>query len=102
VARPYNPELTKSWKVVLPATLAGTVELYLMDAIHKKPRYGSRAALLTALLSRWADWQKDPQPSASDVAVVERQLKEAAFNGNMPCHDLAQQIVRSLNEAHYA
>ena len=58
MARPLNPEYTKYWKICLPATLAGTVELYLFDRIHGKPKYGSRAKLITELLEAWVKDQK--------------------------------------------
>jgi len=58
VGRPTNPDLTKNWKICIPATLAGTVELYLMDPIHKKPIYGSRAKLIEELLTDWVAKQK--------------------------------------------
>jgi hypothetical protein len=71
VARPFNPDLTKYWKICLPATLAGTVELYLFDAIHKKPTYGARAKLITELLEKWVQEQKDTaqhaQPNPQSV-----------------------------------
>lgn len=56
--RPYNPVLTKYWKISLPADLAGAVELYLFDTIHKKPKYGSRAELIKKLLEEWVTEQK--------------------------------------------
>jgi len=56
--RPLNPDLTKNWKITLPATLAGTVELYLFDRLHNKPIYGSRAKLISSLLQRWVDEQQ--------------------------------------------
>lgn len=56
--RPTNPDLTKKWKICLPATLAGTVEFYLFDRLHNKPRYGSRAALLKELLENWVAEQQ--------------------------------------------
>lgn len=56
--RPFNPDLTKTWKVSLPATLAGTVEFYLFDPLHKKPLYGSRARLISSLLEGWVEEQK--------------------------------------------
>lgn len=59
MARPFNPDLTKYWKICLPATLAGTVEFYLFDPIHKKPRYGARAELIKELLEKWVQEQKD-------------------------------------------
>jgi len=58
VSRPLNPDLTKNWKISLPATLAGTVEFYLFDPLHKKPLYGSRGRLITELLEKWVDDQK--------------------------------------------
>jgi len=58
VSRPLNPDLTKHWKISLPATLAGTVELYLFDRVHNKPLYGSRGRLITDLLERWVDEQR--------------------------------------------
>lgn len=51
--RPLNPDLSKDWKVCLPATLAGAVEFELLDPISKKPRYGERSKLIAALLSEW-------------------------------------------------
>lgn len=58
MGRPMNPDLTKNWKISLPATLAGTVEFYLFDNLHNKPLYGSRARLIASLLERWVDEQK--------------------------------------------
>lgn len=59
MARPLNPDYTKYWKICLPATLAGTVEFYLFDPLHKKPKYGSRAKLISELLEKWVQEQKD-------------------------------------------
>jgi len=67
MARPQNPDLTKYWKICLPATLAGIVELYLFDRLHGKPKYGSRAALLNRLLSDWVAEQKDPDARLNAV-----------------------------------
>lgn len=61
MGRPNNPDLTKYWKICLPATLAGTVELYLMDSLHKKPQYGARAKLITQLLEGWVKEQQEQQ-----------------------------------------
>jgi hypothetical protein len=58
VSRPFNPDLTKNWKISLPATLAGTVEFYLFDPLHKKPLYGARGKLIATLLEQWVDDQK--------------------------------------------
>lgn len=51
--RKPNPDLSKPWKVVLPATLAGSVEFELLDPVTKKPRYGERSRLIAALLNEW-------------------------------------------------
>lgn len=51
--RQCNPDLMKDWKIVLPATIAGSVEFELMDSITKKPRYGERSRLIAYLLSEW-------------------------------------------------
>lgn len=64
MGRPNNPDLTKYWKICLPATLAGTVELYLMDTIHKKPQYGARAKLITELLEGWVKEQREKAQEA--------------------------------------
>lgn len=68
--RPQNPDLTKYWKICLPATLAGTVEFYLFDRLHNKPKYGARGELLTRLLSDWVVEQKDP--NARTRMIVEQ------------------------------
>lgn len=67
MARPQNPDLTKYWKICLPATLAGTVEFYLFDNLHNKPKYGARGELLTSLLSDWVALQKDPDARAKVI-----------------------------------
>jgi len=64
MSRPLNPDLTKHWKISLPATLAGTVEFYLFDPLHKKPLYGSRARLIAGLLEQWVEEQRQ-QAAAS-------------------------------------
>ena len=51
--RPFNPELTKNWKVSLKAPLAARVELALWDPVNKKPAYGQRGELLELLLEEW-------------------------------------------------
>lgn len=71
MSRPYNPVLTKYWKIGLPADLAGAVEFYLFDTIHKKPKYGSRAELLKGLLEGWVAEQKrlalSAQPNPQNI-----------------------------------
>lgn len=51
--RACNPDLTIDWKIPLPATLAGAVELQLFDHLTGKPRYGERKKLIVYLLSFW-------------------------------------------------
>ena len=73
MSRPRNPDLTKYWKVALPATLAGIVEFYLFDSLHGKPIYGSRGKLITTLLEDWVRQQRDAAgaspPIAPEVAI---------------------------------
>ena len=44
----------KSWKIHLPATLAGRIEMHLADPLYNKPVYGARSELIIQLLSEWA------------------------------------------------
>lgn len=53
MGRPFNADLTKPWKLHLPATLAGKVEYKLFDPLLRHPRYGARSRLLVALLEYW-------------------------------------------------
>lgn len=53
MARRCNPDLSKDWKIVLPATLAGCVEFELLDPNTGKPRYGERSRLINYLLTEW-------------------------------------------------
>lgn len=77
MARPQNPDLTKYWKICLPATLAGTVEFYLFDRLHNKPRYGARGELLARLLSDWVVEQKSPNARAKAILEeVEKFLRQ--------------------------
>lgn len=56
--RRNNPDLIRNWNVALPATLAGRMEFVLTDEITKKPIYGARTKLISALLDRWLEEQK--------------------------------------------
>ena len=60
--RRCNPDLSKDWKIVLPATLAGTVEFELLDPSTSKPRYGERSRLVAYLLSEWLAKRGRPVP----------------------------------------
>lgn len=50
MGRPVSDDLLKSWKVVLPATLAGRIEYMLRDPVLGKPLYGARKKLIEASL----------------------------------------------------
>lgn len=56
--RKYNPEPSKAWKIHLPASVAGAVEFQLMSPITGKPTYGTRGALIEALLRKWLSEQR--------------------------------------------
>jgi len=51
--RPVNPDMSKPWKLSMPATTAGRVEFALLDPIHSKPIYGARVKLINELLEWW-------------------------------------------------
>jgi hypothetical protein len=68
MSRPLNPDLTKHWKISLPATLAGIVEFYLFDPLHGKPIYGSRGKLIATLLENWVREQKELAALSPSIA----------------------------------
>lgn len=55
MGRPVNDDLIRSWKVCIPATLAGATEHLLFDHIHNRPIYASRSKLIVTLLEIWHD-----------------------------------------------
>jgi hypothetical protein len=57
MSRPIDP--TIAWKVRIDAALAAKVELALMDAARKKPKYGGRKGLIEALLTEWLQRQAE-------------------------------------------
>jgi hypothetical protein len=73
MSRPLNPDLTKHWKISLPATLAGIVEFYLFDPLHSKPIYGSRGRLIAALLEDWVRQQKEAAAASPPLAPEPQQ-----------------------------
>ena len=75
MSRPLNPDLTKEWKVSLPATLAGTVEFYLFDPLHGKPLYGARGKLIAELLNRWVEEQRRTPFEPRDANWTEDQKR---------------------------
>jgi len=53
MGRPPNPELTKAWKIIIDATLAGQIEFLLLDPLTAKPKHGARKELIEQLLREW-------------------------------------------------
>jgi hypothetical protein len=51
--RPHNEDFSISWKLNMPATLAGTIEYMLLDPVTRKPKYGARNKLVISLLRQW-------------------------------------------------
>lgn len=70
-----NADLSKDWKIVLPATLAGAVEFQLLDVNTGKPRYGERSRLIGYLLNNWlaSRGTKLPldEPPSDDLLIKE-------------------------------
>lgn len=58
--RKASADLTKPWKVNLPATLAGKIEFLLLDPVHQKPLYSARGFLLERLLISWLSRVEKP------------------------------------------
>lgn len=54
------PSLTpkRQWTIVLDAEVADTTDILLMDSLTKKPRHGSRGALVSQLLREWIHSQQ--------------------------------------------
>lgn len=65
--RHTTPDLRKDWKIVLSATLAGAVELQLMDPITGKPRYAERSRLISTLLAGWLAERGIRLPGGADL-----------------------------------
>jgi hypothetical protein len=57
-----DKDLIRNWKVPLPATLCGRVELMLLSPIHQKPIYGARSRLLESLLEYWVAVESGREP----------------------------------------
>lgn len=56
-------DLIKSWKINIPATLAGRVEYMLISPVHQRPIYGARARLIEKLLEHWVAVESgNPEP----------------------------------------
>lgn len=57
MGRPSNPDLSVPWRIHVPATLAGTIEHMLFDAVHGRMKHGARNRLVVALIEQWAAQQ---------------------------------------------
>lgn len=53
MSRPFNEDLNRAWKIILPAPVAGRIEYMLTDPVHNKTKYGARAQLIKSLLEWW-------------------------------------------------
>ena len=61
--RNRNPVRPQEWKICIPADLSARVDLLLWDPVLNKPKYGSRAAIITQLLTRWCDEEEASLPT---------------------------------------
>jgi hypothetical protein len=71
-------DLLVTWKLHVPATLAGQVEFLLHDGIFNKPRYGSRAKLIEALLHHWTTRERNirfGRPPDTDLPSIPTALE---------------------------
>jgi hypothetical protein len=51
--RPPRTFRVVNWKVQVPETTAGPIELLLCNPLTGRPQYGARGALVTRLLDEW-------------------------------------------------
>lgn len=58
---------TVEWKHWIPVDLAAEVELLLKDPVRDKVKYGARGELLTQLLRKWVDEQRQMVEVASTL-----------------------------------
>lgn len=74
MSRRQLPDLTKPWRIHLPATLAGKIEYKLFDPILSKPQYGARSKLLVSLLEYWLAREEGRElpniPHADELRVL--------------------------------
>lgn len=61
MSRPVSPELVTYWKIRLDSALAARVEIAMWDNVLKKPKYGSRKALIETLLREWLQREAEMQ-----------------------------------------
>jgi hypothetical protein len=62
-------ERTIAKKVYLPESLAGTIDLLLVDDMRRKPRYGAFSQLVTKLLNEYLAQLKSAQRARGNVAL---------------------------------
>lgn len=98
MGRPLNPDLTKYWKLSLPATLAGTVEFYLFDRIHNKPEYGARAKLIASLLTEWVEIQKTGKHRPEAIALLREVRLMSAQTGTPDLWDKIDAVIALLTK----
>lgn len=106
MGRPLNPDLTKYWKISLPATLAGIVEFYLFDRIHNKPQYGKRAELIKHLLEGWVEQQKTGAVRGDVLTILRECLNndsgdvdvDSGLRQSIALLEKAAQAPQALNE----
>lgn len=79
MARPFNPDLTRNWKLSLPATLAGKIDFVLEDPVTRKPIYGSRNKLVAALLEQWLARESGKAEAELPAIPTLAQLREASY-----------------------
>ena len=67
-------ELLRDWKIPVPATTAGKIEMVLGDPITGVPKYGARTKLIASLLEHWLDTvagkplaERSPLPSVEEL-----------------------------------
>jgi len=53
MSRKKHADRPVEWKLSIPSSVAGAVDLELFDAVRGRPTYGARSALVTELLKEW-------------------------------------------------
>lgn len=77
-----SPDLLIDYKLSVPATLAGMVEVRLMDNVHRKAKYGARSALIKQLLTDWiARFDNIDLRRARVEKVIDTMLPNSADGG---------------------
>lgn len=58
MARRKHTDPRVKWHVYIPGSLAGEIELILLDPLLGQPKHGAKSELVTELLQRWLDERK--------------------------------------------